>query len=129
MSKPDLEELKRNAEAQAAAYERMVELDGGIGLLGVRHPEMFEDMMVWSEASQNEHADTVLRLIAYIEQLETQIERVRELHQRVETRSHYPMPPNWEHQKLVVCGYCKHAGDAAHPYPCPTIEALGGTSE
>lgn len=81
------------------------------------------DTIFMSNARQD-----IPNLLAYIEQLEAQIERVRELHQRVETRSHYPIPPNWEHQKLVVCGHCKHAGDAAHPYPCPTIEALGDES-
>lgn len=62
-----LAEQKRLAEAQQAACARMIELNGGVGMLGVRHPEMFEDMMAWQEATENEHADTVLPLIAALE--------------------------------------------------------------
>lgn len=57
------------AEKQAAAYARMLELDGGVGLLGIREPEMFEDMQAWSNATENGHADLVLRLLDAIETL------------------------------------------------------------
>lgn len=73
----DLDELERLARKQADGYARMLELNGGIGLLGVRHPEMFEDMLTWAEVTGNEHADTVLALI----------ERVREAERVAEVRN------------------------------------------
>lgn len=58
-----LTELRLAAEAQRDAYARMLELGQGVGMLGVRHPEMFEAMLAWGERSENEHADTVLDLL------------------------------------------------------------------
>ena len=54
------------------------------------------------------------------------VEAVMAVHERVETQSQYPMPPNWKPMKLEVCGHCKRpgAGDALHPWPCPTIRAI-----
>ncbi len=65
----DLDAIRARAERQAAAYARMLELNGGCGLLGVRHPEMFEDMHAWGDSTENDHADTVLALIAEVERL------------------------------------------------------------
>lgn len=58
-----LAELRLAAEAQRDAYARMLELGQGVGMLGVRHPEMFEAMLAWDDRSENGHADTVLDLI------------------------------------------------------------------
>ena len=58
-----LDAIEARANAQAAGYARMSELDGGIGVLGVRHPEMYEDMLTWQRSTENEHADTVLALL------------------------------------------------------------------
>lgn len=64
----DLQDIRALAQKQAAAYTRMLEIGEGIGGLAVRHPEMAEGMHAWSGATENEHADTVLRLIALYEQ-------------------------------------------------------------
>lgn len=56
--------VQQRAEAQRAAHARMLELGGGVGLLGVRYPQMFEDMLAWDDSSEDGHADTVLRLVA-----------------------------------------------------------------
>jgi hypothetical protein len=72
----DLDALEATALAQAAAYSKMLELDGGVGLLGVRHPDMFEDMMAWGGSSENEHADTTLALIARIREAEAENRRL-----------------------------------------------------
>jgi len=57
----DIETL---ALAQAAGHARMLEIGEGIGGLGVRNRSMFEDMLAWQDSSGNDHADTVLRLVA-----------------------------------------------------------------
>ena len=62
-----LEELRKAAEAQAAAYDRMLEIGEGVGGLGVQHPELFDAMLAWDARSTNGHADTVLDLIGRIE--------------------------------------------------------------
>lgn len=62
-----LEELRKAAEAQAAAYDRMLEIGRGVGGLGDRHPEMVAAMIAWDARSTNGHADTVLSLIGLIE--------------------------------------------------------------
>lgn len=59
----ELDAIEARANAQAAGYARMSELDGGIGVLGVRHPKMYEDMLTWQRSTENEHADTVLALL------------------------------------------------------------------
>lgn len=56
--------VQQRAEAQRAAHARMLELGGGVGLLGVRYPQMFEDMLAWDNSSEDDHADTVLSLVA-----------------------------------------------------------------
>lgn len=53
----------------------MLELNGGIGKLGVEHPEMYDDMLAWNEATVNEHADTVLALVARVREAEAEVER------------------------------------------------------
>lgn len=68
----DLDELERLARAQASGYARILELDGGIGKLGVEHPEMFDDMQAWSAGTGNEHADTVLALVARVREAEAE---------------------------------------------------------
>lgn len=69
--------IKARAESQAAAYERMLELGGGVGLLGVRDPEMFEDMLRWDSSTENDHADTVLALLAALDEAERENERLK----------------------------------------------------
>lgn len=69
MTDLDLDAIEKRASAQAAAYERMLELDGGIGLLAVHHPEMGDAMREWMDATENEHADTVLALLAEVRRL------------------------------------------------------------
>lgn len=59
-----IDEIETKALAQVASNARMVEIGEGVGGLGVRHPRMFEDLLAWQDASENDHADTVLRLIA-----------------------------------------------------------------
>lgn len=68
----DLDELERLARAQASGYARMLELNGGIGKLGIEHPEMYDDMLAWNEATVNEHADTVLALVARVREAEAE---------------------------------------------------------
>jgi hypothetical protein len=63
-------ELRVRAEKQAAAYARMLELGGGVGLLGIENREMFDDMCAWDDLSENDHADVVLGLIDQIRELE-----------------------------------------------------------
>ena len=69
----DIKALREKAEKQAAGYARMLELNGGIGLLGVREPDLYDAMLAWQDASENEHADTVLALLERIEHLESEI--------------------------------------------------------
>lgn len=76
MTEIDLDALEATARTQAAAYSKMLELDGGVGLLGVRHPDMFEDMMAWDGSSENDHADTVLALIARLREAEAVIDAI-----------------------------------------------------
>lgn len=64
------EGLRTQAEKQSTAYARMLDLNGGVGMLGVKHPEMFEDMLAWDRISENDHADIVLALLDEIEHLE-----------------------------------------------------------
>ena len=64
--------LRAQAERQSAAYARMLELNGGVGRLGVESPEMFEDMLAWDQITENEHADIVLTLLAVIDDLQRQ---------------------------------------------------------
>ncbi|WP_163540816.1 hypothetical protein [Occultella kanbiaonis] len=59
----------RLAEVQTAGYARMLELNGGIGLLGIHHRDLFDGMVAWSEVTTNDRADIVLRLIADVERL------------------------------------------------------------
>lgn len=68
----DLHELRKMAEAQAAGHAEMVRLNGGIGMLGVRDPAMFDDMCRWQNATENDHADTVLALLDRLERAETE---------------------------------------------------------
>ena len=61
-----IDEIETKALAQVASNARMVEIGEGVGGLGVRHPRMFEDLLAWQDASENDHADTVLTLIARV---------------------------------------------------------------
>lgn len=58
------------------------------------------------------------------------IERVRAIHKML-TQLQYPVPNERKPRKLQVCSHCKRpgAGDALHPWPCPTLAALDGTPE
>lgn len=67
MSDEELAEIKSRAEKFIAAHDRMIEADGGIGLLYAEHPELYADYAAWDDASRCEHADTVLALIALLE--------------------------------------------------------------
>lgn len=111
-----LAEQKRLAEAQAFAYSEMLAIGKGVGGLGVRSPELFEDMITWGEATENAHADTVLRLVAALE-------AVSELHPKV--RSVYA-------DQDYVCGAlgCIDTGMGDQlEWPCPTIRAIESTLE
>lgn len=66
MTEAELDRLYEAAVKQRDAYERMLEIGEGVGGLGVRHPQMFEDMLAWDDLSGNGHADTVLALIAHM---------------------------------------------------------------
>ena len=57
-----IDQLSELAENQAKATERMLEINQGIGGLAVYEPHLAESMSLWDEASENEHADTVLEL-------------------------------------------------------------------
>lgn len=59
-----IDEIETKALAQVASNARMVEIGEGVVGLCVRHPRMFKDLRAWKDASENDHADTVLRLIA-----------------------------------------------------------------
>ncbi|WP_440708795.1 hypothetical protein [Herbiconiux sp. YIM B11900] len=54
------------ATAHSAAYAQMLVYDEGVGGLGVRHPEMFADMLAWDGSTENDHADTVLWLAGLV---------------------------------------------------------------
>lgn len=69
MTTIDTARLRALAEKQSAAYSTMLEYDEGVGGLGVRHPEMLEDMRAWDDLSENGHADTVLDLLDELERL------------------------------------------------------------
>lgn len=150
LSPARLAEIRERAGKQAAAYDKMLELGGGVGMLGVRCPEMFEDGMAWDRSTENDHADTALALLDHIDTLAATIERVRALHKPV-------MPVfNWQeglrfeepcehcHGKAGVhacgcwadedaefecleCAQPKGGGSRrVMPWPCPTIKALEG---
>lgn len=70
MTDIDTTGIRAKAEAQRAAWERMVELGGGVGLLGLDDPEKFRDMQAWSALTENDHADVVLALLDRIADLE-----------------------------------------------------------
>jgi len=57
-------DIETMALAQSAGHARMIEIGEGIGGLGIRNRAMFEDMLAWQDATENGHADTVLRLVA-----------------------------------------------------------------
>jgi hypothetical protein len=59
------------AEAQADAYAQMLTIGEGVGGLGIQFPEMFQDMLSWGDATDNEHADTVLALLDAIDRVLT----------------------------------------------------------
>ena len=59
----DLDEIEMMATRQAEAYAKMCEFGEGIGGLAVRRPTMGEDMRRWDDATENHHADTVLKLV------------------------------------------------------------------
>lgn len=59
-----IDDVETLALAQAAGHARMLEIGEGVGGLGVRNRAMFEDMLAWQDSSGNDHADTVLRLVA-----------------------------------------------------------------
>lgn len=59
-----IDDIETLALAQAAGHARMLEIGEGVGGLGVRNRAMFEDMLAWQDSSGNDHADTVLRLVA-----------------------------------------------------------------
>lgn len=60
----NLADLRAKAERFIVAHDRMVELNEGIGGLGVYEPDLYQDFINWSHSSTYEHADTVLALIA-----------------------------------------------------------------
>lgn len=64
------DELRALAEAQRDAYARMIEIGRGVGGLGVAFPDSFADMLTWQNATENEHADTVLALLDRVERAE-----------------------------------------------------------
>lgn len=55
------------AERQATAYTKMLELNGGVGKLGVHHPDLFDAMIRWDAYTSNGHADVVLTLLSAVE--------------------------------------------------------------
>lgn len=75
---------------------------------------------------RNEDAEFIVASRTAVPRLVAALEAVLVLHERVETQSQYPMPPDWKPMKLEVCGLCKRpgAGDALHPWPCPTVAAI-----
>ena len=65
----DLDAIDALAKRQAAGYARMLELNGGIGLLGVKERSLYEGMLEWGNATENDHADTVIALVAEVKRL------------------------------------------------------------
>ena len=62
---PDrLAEIKSRAEKFIAAYEVMIELDGGVGKLATERPDLMPDFDAWWETSDFHYADTALELLA-----------------------------------------------------------------
>ena len=94
------------AEGQATGYKRMLELNGGIGKLGVRHPDLFDAMIQWDAYSTNGHADTVLALLSAVK-------AVLALHACQIERS-------------GASGWAPHevCSEDEKDWPCPTVKAL-----
>lgn len=65
----EFDNLRTAAEKNAAATTRMLEIGQGVGGLGIQHPEMFEDMLNWDRMTENAHADTVLALLARLDEV------------------------------------------------------------
>jgi len=63
-SAAELDALRRAAQRFIVAYDRMVEINQGIGGLAVHEPRLYEDFIAWNHASDYYHADTVLALFA-----------------------------------------------------------------
>lgn len=138
-----LAEQGRLADAQATAHARMIELNGGVGKLGVRHPGMLEDMTAWQLATENEHADTVLTLVKALEAV------LAEHHTNDEYEHEDNCPDtsdehreNYHHESIEigefycelipirkVCDSCRDDGGYRVEYPCPTVKAITAALE
>lgn len=79
LSDLDLSALKALAEKATKAIDRMHEDGRGIGGLAVVDPEMANDWRVWSFASDSEHADTVLALLAALKEAQADNARLTQL--------------------------------------------------
>lgn len=65
----DLIALRASAAAHSRAYSRMLEIGAGVGALAIQHPGMFQSLLDWDDATENEHSDTVLALLDIIDSL------------------------------------------------------------
>jgi hypothetical protein len=83
---PRLNEIQASAEKYVAAHARMIELDGGIGLLHMEAPEMYADWEAWDDASRVQHADTALYLLAELRKAHEALERVESVADDLSTR-------------------------------------------
>jgi hypothetical protein len=63
-ARDELAEIKSRAEKFIAAHDEMLRIDQGIGGLAIERPDLMPDYDAWSNASDVEHADTVLAVIA-----------------------------------------------------------------
>jgi hypothetical protein len=99
------------AEGQAAGYKRMLELNGGIGKLGVRHPDLFDAMIQWGAYSTNGHADTVLALLAAVRNV---------------LALHTPFEWSFGYGPVQSCRECARLGasESDAQWPCATYKAL-----
>lgn len=59
----DRSELKNKAEKFITAHHEMCRIGEGIGGLAIQRPDLLPDFHAWSDASDVDHADTVLTLI------------------------------------------------------------------
>jgi hypothetical protein len=70
MTEDLIDELELAAVKMYDAWQTMLVYDKGIGGLAEHHPEMAQDMIDWGKLTQDDHADTVLRLIDEIRRLQ-----------------------------------------------------------
>lgn len=89
------------------------------------------DEMIFAETSgitwtpNSGDAEFIAQSRTIVPALLSAVEGVLAVHKKVMLRVQtYAFPPDAMYVELPFCSYCKHAGDARRPWPCPTVKAL-----